>query len=151
MFLCPINWNVIDLQICSWINKYKTLQTNKITSLKKKWLMSTQLTHKVCRWKQCSFLQLSSQWTLHKCASPSDASPDGKWLADCLKGNSDLDFDSFRMPDDMAMSECWLFMAHNSPVRAAKIWLCSLRTHHWNSRWSCTVWCRLAKPAQVWR
>lgn len=37
-------------------------------------------------WKQCSFLQSSSLWTLRKCVSPSDASPDGKWLADCLKG-----------------------------------------------------------------
>lgn len=43
-----------------------------------------------CRWKQCSFLLSSSQWMLHKCVSPSDASPDGKWPVDCLKGNSDL-------------------------------------------------------------
>lgn len=43
-------------------------------------------THKVDRWKQCSFLQSSSQWMLHKCVSPSDASPGGKWLADYLKG-----------------------------------------------------------------
>lgn len=51
-----------------------------------KWLMCIQLTHKVGMWKQCSSPQSSSQWMSHKCVSPSDAWPDGKWLAGCLRG-----------------------------------------------------------------
>lgn len=46
---------------------------------------SSKLTHRVYRWRLCSFLRLSSQWRLRMFASPSDAWPAWTWPSDYLK------------------------------------------------------------------